>query len=165
MKLVNSDDAVLKQTATPWDFETDGDAKALEVDMVKAMIENNGIGLAAPQIGISKRVFAIHLKDQVPFCMFNPRIVIVGDNKPMVEDTEGCLSFPDLFLKVKRYTWLSVEYFDRLGQKCIMELTDIDARCFQHELDHLNGVCFTDKISKLKLALAKKKQLKRKRNG
>ncbi len=165
MKLVSSDDKVLKQPASAWDFETDGDAKALEVDLVQAMVENKGLGLAAPQVGISKRVFAIHLKDQVPFCMFNPRIVIVGDDKPMVEGAEGCLSFPDLFLKVKRYTWLSVEYFDRMGQKCIMELSDMDARCFQHELDHLNGVCFTDKISQLKLALAKKKLQKRKRNG
>lgn len=165
MQLVKSDNSTLKQISTEWDFKKDGDAKSFEIDMVQAMVEHRGLGLAANQVGIPKRVFAIQLKDQVPFCMFNPRVVIVGDDEPLVEGDEGCLSFPGLFLKVKRYNWISVEYFDRMGQKCIMELTGIDARCFLHELDHLNGVCFTDKVSPLKLALAKKKQLKRKRNG
>lgn len=163
MQLVKSDDPILKQVSEPWDFEKDGDAAALEVDMVQAMIENSGIGLAANQIGLNKRVFAIHLKDQVPFCMFNPTIVAYTNDS--VEGEEGCLSFPQLFLKVKRYSTVSAEYFDRQGNKCIMELKGIDARCFQHELDHLDGICFTDKISPLKLALAKKKQQKRKRNG
>ncbi len=163
MQLVSSDNPILKQPSTDWNFETDGDAKAFEVDMVKTMIDSGGIGLAANQVGVARRVFAIHLTDQVPFCMFNP--VLVEHATDSVDGEEGCLSFPDLFLKVKRYSRVSVEYFDRLGQKCIMELNGIDARCFQHELDHLNGVCFTEKISQLKLALAKKKQLKRKRNG
>jgi peptide deformylase len=163
MKLVSSNDPVLKQKSADWNFETDGDAKSLEVDMVKTMIDSRGIGLAANQVGIAKRVFAIHLENQVPFCMFNP--TIVDYTKDSVEGSEGCLSFPDLFLKVKRPSEVSVEYFDRLGQKCIMKLKGIDARCFQHELDHLNGVCFTDQVSQLKLALAKKKQQKRKRNG
>lgn len=163
MQLVSSNNQVLKEKATAWDFETDGDAKAFEVDMVKTMIESGGIGLAANQIGVPKRVFAIYLQGQIPFCMFNPKIV--GHTSDLIEGEEGCLSFPDLFLKVKRYSSLSVEYFDRTGQKCIMELSGMDARCFQHELDHLDGICFTDKISPLKLALAKKKLLKRKRNG
>ena len=79
------------------------------------------------------------------------------------EQEEGCLSFPDLWLKVKRPKSITAEYFDRNGNKCIIELTGIDAKCFQHELDHLDGVCFTSKISPLKLALAIKKQ--RKHNG
>ena len=163
MQLVKSDNNILKTQAEPWDFEKDLHARDLEVDMVKIMIESQGIGLAANQIGIAKRVFAIHLKDQVPFCMFNPEII--SYSKDSVEGEEGCLSFPDLYLKVKRYSHVNVEYFDRTGKKCIMDLTGIDARCFLHELDHLNGVCFTDKISPLKLAIAKKKLQKRKRNG
>jgi peptide deformylase len=160
-KLVKSDDAVLKQIAEPWDFSVDGDAKELEIDLVQAMIMNNGIGLAAPQVGISKSVFAIKLTDQVPFCMFNPEIE--SHSTDLVDSEEGCLSFPNLFLKVKRYSSVRVKYFDRTGQMCIMDLTGTDARCVQHELDHLSGVCFTSKISPLKLALAIKKQ--RKRNG
>jgi peptide deformylase len=163
LNLVKDNDPVLKQIADPWDFEKDPDAKEFEIDMVQTMITSNGRGLAANQVGITKRVFAIHLDGQVPFCMFNPRILIVDNNQPLVEGEEGCLSFPELWLKVKRYSSLTAEYFDRSGNKCIIELKGMDARCFQHELDHLNGVCFTNKISPLKLALAIKKQ--RKRNG
>jgi len=161
MKLVKFPDPILKQKAVPWDFEKDLNAKELEVDMVQLMIESNGIGLAANQVGLLKRVFAIHLKDQVPFCMFNPGI-LVGDNAKVLGE-EGCLSFPDLFLRVPRDDKITAMYLDRQGNKCIIELEGIDSRCFQHELDHLDGVCFTDGISPLKLALAKKKLLKKKR--
>lgn len=160
MKLVKFPDPILKQKAIHWNFEIDLNAKEIEVDMVQLMIESNGIGLAGNQVGLLKRVFAIHLKDQVPFCMFNPYI-LYGDNN-MVEDNEGCLSFPDLFLKVPRHNNITVGYLDRQGNKRIIELTGIDSRCFQHELDHLDGICFTEHISPLKLALAKKKLLKKK---
>lgn len=164
MQLIKDPNPILKQQAEDWDFEKDTGAESLEVDMVQLMIESNGIGLAANQVGLLKRVFAIRLKDQVPFCMFNPKIV--SYSKDSVDGEEGCLSFPDLFLKVKRHSSITAEYLDRQGKSCIIELEGIDARCFQHELDHLDGVCFTDNISPLKLALAKKKQLKkRKRNG
>jgi peptide deformylase len=161
MQLIKHPNPILKQKAVPWDFETDTGAEALEVDMVQLMIENNGIGLAANQVGLLKRVFAIRLKDQVPFCMFNPGI-LVGDNAKVL-DEEGCLSFPDLFLRVPRDDKITAMYLDRQGNKCIIELSGIDSRCFQHELDHLDGVCFTEHISSLKLALAQKKLQKQKR--
>ena len=161
MQLIKHPNPILKQKAVPWDFETDTGAEALEVDMVQLMIENNGIGLAANQVGLLKRVFAIRLKDQVPFCMFNPYI-LWGD-KTMDSDEEGCLSFPDLFLKVPRHKSITAGYIDRQGNKRIIELTGIDSRCFQHELDHLDGVCFTEHISSLKLALSQKKLQKQKR--
>ena len=161
MKLITSPNSVLKTKAVEWDFNTDTDAAALEVDMVKLMIDANGIGLAANQVGILKRVFAIRLTDQVPFCMFNPKVITVS--KELQTGNEGCLSFPDLWLDINRPQTVEAEYFDRQGKECKITLTGIDARCFLHELDHLDGVCFTDKISQLKLAMAIKKQ--RKRNG
>jgi peptide deformylase len=161
MKLITSPNIVLKTQAIEWDFTVDTTAKELEVDMVKLMIERNGIGLAANQIGKLKRVFAIRLADQVPFCMFNPKVLSVSEELQLGE--EGCLSFPDLWLDIARPQTVNAEYFDRLGKECKITLTGIDARCFLHELDHLDGVCFTDKISQLKLAMAIKKQ--RKRNG
>ena len=161
MKLITSPNSVLKTKAVEWDFNTDTDAAALEVDMVKLMIAANGIGLAANQVGILKRVFAIRLEDQVPFCMFNPKVITVS--KELQTGNEGCLSFPDLWLDINRPQTVEAEYFDRQGKECKITLTGIDARCFLHELDHLDGVCFTDKISQLKLAMAIKKQ--RKRNG
>jgi peptide deformylase len=164
MQLIKYPNPILKQKAVHWDFEKDVGAEELEISMVQLMIESGGIGLAANQVGLLKRVFAIHLKDQVPFCMFNPWIMH-GDND-MVPGNEGCLSFPDLFLNIPRYKTISAMYVDRQGNKRIIELTGIDARCFQHELDHLDGVCFIDNISPLKLAIAKKRLLKkRKHNG
>ena len=68
MQLIKSPNPILKQQAVRWDFEKDTGAKDLEIDMVQLMVESNGIGLAANQVGLLKRVFAIHLKDQVPFC-------------------------------------------------------------------------------------------------
>lgn len=163
MQLIKHPNPVLKQEAVHWDFEKDVGAEELEIDMVQLMIENNGIGLAANQVGLLKRVFAIHLTDQVPFCMFNPYI-LWGDNN-LAQGEEGCLSFPDLFLNIPRHKNITAGYVDRHNNKRIIDLTGINARCFQHELDHLNGVCFIDNISPLKLALAKKKLLKKRKNN
>jgi peptide deformylase len=161
MQLIKHPDPILKLKALHWDFKKDTGAEELEVSMVQLMLESNGIGLAANQVGLLKRVFAIHLKDQVPFCMFNPYI-LYGDND-MVQANEGCLSFPDLFLKIPRHKNITAGYVDRQGNKRIIELTGIDSRCFQHELDHLEGVCFIEHISPLKLALAKKKLIKKRK--
>ena len=161
MQLIKHPDPILKLKALHWDFEKDTGAEELEVSMVQLMVESGGIGLAANQVGLLKRVFAIHLKDQVPFCMFNPYI-LWGDNDMVLAD-EGCLSFPDLFLKIPRHKNITAGYVDRQGNKRIIELTGIDSRCFQHELDHLDGVCFIEHISPLKLALAKKKLIKKRK--
>ena len=161
MQLIKHPNPILKLQALHWDFEEDTGAEDLEVSMVQLMVESNGRGLAANQVGLLKRVFAIHLKDQVPFCMFNPYI-LYGDNDLVLAD-EGCLSFPELFLKIPRHKNITAGYVDRQGNKRIIELTGIDARCFQHELDHLEGVCFIEHISSLKLALAKKKVLKKRK--
>jgi len=161
MQLIKHPNPILKLKALHWDFEKDTGTEELEVNMVQLMVESNGLGLAANQVGLLKQVFAIHLKDQVPFCMFNPYI-LYGDNDLVLAD-EGCLSFPELFLKIPRHKNITAGYVDRQGNKRIIELTGIDARCFQHELDHLEGVCFIEHISSLKLALAKKKLLKKRK--
>jgi peptide deformylase len=164
LKLIKEDNPILKTKAEPWVFLTEQDAedaRQLEIDMVQLMVESQGIGLAANQVGLLNRVFAIHLQGQVPFCMFNPEISYLNNEE--VAGEEGCLSFPDLWISVKRPKSIGAKYLDRSGKECTIELTGIDARCFLHELDHLDGVCFTDKVSKLKLAMAIKKQ--RKRNG
>jgi peptide deformylase len=141
------------------------DPALLEEQLVKLMWEHNGIGLAANQAGIETRVFAIMTRNlsgvTEPFAVFNPKILAVSDEQESGE--EGCLSFPGLFFQVKRPYHLVAEFFDRDKNLCIIRFDGVDARCFQHEYDHLNGVCFTSKISKLKLDLAVKKQ--RKRNG
>lgn len=149
----------LMQSSTPWDFATDGDAKALEQDMIKFMLMNNGIGLAANQIGLTKQVFVMGSNVMVgfpkPFAAFNPRIIAVSDETTV--EKEGCLSYPGLWLSIKRPKSIRVEYQDSDANTITADIDGYAARCFLHEYDHLNGTCFVDIVSPLKLQLAMKK--------
>jgi peptide deformylase len=158
MKLIDSDDPILKQKSVNWDFDQHVNAAVIEREMLELMKSSRGIGLAANQIGLDRRVFVMKLTDGRELGFFNPHILYAEGEQ---SGEEGCLSFPNLFLTVKRYKKITAMYLDNTGKRCIIELEDIDARCFQHELDHLDGVCFTDGISKLKLerALAKQRKL------
>jgi peptide deformylase len=122
------------------------DPKDLEEAMVKLMYANNGIGLAAPQVGIRARVFTIATRNlqgvTEPFAVFNPKIIAVSDE--LEQGEEGCLSYPNLFVQIKRPYHVVAEFFDRDNNQCIIRFDGIDARCFQHELDHLNGICHLD---------------------
>lgn len=149
----------LVQVSTPWDFSVDGDAVQLEADMIAFMEENRGIGLAANQIGIAKQVFVIGSKKidgfPEPFAVFNPKILKVSQDTELYK--EGCLSYPDLWLTVKRPKSIVVEYQNSNGDIIEAEMNGLISRCFQHEYDHLMGICFVDKVSPLKLQLAMKK--------
>jgi peptide deformylase len=161
MKLLREDDPILKQEAELWDFKNHVNAVVIEREMLETMNASGGIGLAGNQVGLLRRVFVIKLADGREIGCFNPWIMF-GDNN-QIEDNEGCLSFPNLWLKVKRHNKITASYLDNTGKPCIIELEGLDARCFQHELDHLNGVTFTEYVSDLKLQMARKKQ--RKLNG
>jgi len=161
MKLYLEDDPILKQPAENWDFANHVNAAVIEREMLETMKANNGIGLAGNQVGLLRRVFVMQLQDGREIGFFNPTI-LVGDND-LVEDQEGCLSFPNLCLKVPRHNKISAMYLDNTGKRCIIELEGIDSRCFQHELDHLDGITFTEHVSNLRLTMARKKQ--RKLNG
>jgi peptide deformylase len=149
----------LIEKSTPWDFASDGDAAQLENDMIDFMLANNGIGLAANQIGIAKRVFVMGSHNiegfPLPFAVFNP--VIKETSQEQVLDKEGCLSYPGLFLTVKRPSWAIAEYQDKDGNLKEIKVDGYLAKCFQHEYDHLDGICFVDKVSLMKLNLAMKK--------
>jgi len=153
----------LTQQSTNWIFGEDGDAKKLEKDMIDFMIDHHGIGLAANQIGLTKRVFVMGSYNipefPVPFALFNPKITEASDE--IILDQEGCLSYPGLFLTIKRPNWIIVEYQNSNGDTIEAKFDGYLAKCFQHELDHLNGVCFVDKISSMKLQLAMKKLRKK----
>jgi peptide deformylase len=161
MQLVKHPNPILKQKSIAWDFNNHTNAREVEDTMLGLMKSHNGIGLAANQVGLDRRVFVMRTKDGREFGAFNPTILTAEDE---VLGEEGCLSFPDLWLDVPRYRKITAMYLDTTAEKRIIELEGIDARCFQHELDHLDGVCFTDTLSPLKLALAlKKSQKKRKK--
>lgn len=161
IKLVKENDEVLRTVATVWDFETDGDPSELVRDMARIMIESNGIGLAGPQVGISKRIFVMGNQDKL-FACINPEIV-EGDGQVM--DQEGCLSFPDLWLNVKRHDTIKVKYYNAMGGLIETEFTGLIARVFQHERDHLDGICFDTRVGKLSLELAKNRRKKRSRKS
>jgi peptide deformylase len=161
MKLVVDPDPILNQVAENWDFKQHINAAVVEREMLETMNSFNGIGLAGNQVGLLRRVFVMKLQDGRELGCFNPYI-LNGDND-LVDSNEGCLSFPNLWLKVKRNIKITAAYLDNTGKTCIIELEGLDARCFQHELDHLNGITFTEHVSNLKLSIARKKQ--RKLNG
>lgn len=149
----------LTQVSSNWDFAVDGDAEQLENEMIEFMLTNKGIGLAANQIGLPKRVFVMGSNNidgfPAPFAVFNP--VIIEASPELVLDDEGCLSYPGLFLKVKRPSWIVAQYQDSQGNVKEIRADGYLAKCFQHEYDHLNGVCFVDRVSQMKLNLAMKK--------
>jgi peptide deformylase len=161
LKLHKEDDPILKQPAELWDFKNHVNAAVIEREMLELMKASNGMGLAGNQVGLLRRVFVMRTTDGREFGCFNPWIMI-GDND-FIDAEEGCLSFPNLWLKVPRHNKITASYLDNTGKQCIIELEGLDARCFQHELDHLNGVTFTEHVSNLKLTMARKKQ--RKLNG
>jgi peptide deformylase len=152
----------LKARSDDWNFETDGDPEKLSRDMIDFMLSNRGIGLAANQINIAKRVFVMGHHDNPefprPFAVFNPSILEIS--KELVLDQEGCLSYPGIWLHIKRPAWIVAGYQNEQGAHREIRLEGYAAKCFQHEYDHLDGICFVDKVSAMKLQLAIKKSRK-----
>jgi peptide deformylase len=165
MKLITSPSEWLEKEVKLFDFKT-LDAKQIEKEMIELMLEEGGIGLSANQVALDAQIFVIKphlLEHKEPFAVINPIIEKVTEDTDIMP--EGCLSHPDLFLQVKRPIGIVARYLDTNAKECIIELYDIDARCFLHEFDHLYGIEFVDRVSKLKLDLARKKQFKRIKNG
>jgi peptide deformylase len=154
--LINENDPILSTAATEWNWDTDGEVAELAKDMLKFMFEHNGIGLAATQLGINKRIFVMGTPNMSFVCV-NPKVI---STTRTVKDIEGCLSFPGLWLHVDRAAEITVSYQDILGANHEKTFTDLMARVFQHEYDHLNGITFVNKVSRLSLNLAKKRRTK-----
>lgn len=160
IELIKETDNILRQVCEPWHFTINGDPTDLVKEMTRIMFENNGIGLAAPQVGILKRLFIMGNPDKLIVCI-NPEI-LEGDNKNVISK-EGCLSFPDLWLNVKRHDFIRVKYYDITGQEVVRDFSGLISRVYQHELDHLDGVCYDTKVAKLSLEMANNRRKKRKK--
>ncbi len=130
----------------------DDEVRQLVDDLMDTMYAADGIGLAAPQVGIPLRVFVYDVREPEvePGVLINPRLVEAGGT---VRDTEGCLSIPGLNETVERYAEVVVEGLDREGREVRIEATDLLSRCLQHENDHLDGILFIDRLSPLKRKL------------
>jgi len=153
----------LRATCSEFDFANPiMDPVALEKLLVDNMLANNGIGLAANQIGIETRVFAMgHVKlPKLAQAFFNP--MIIANTEDLIDLEEGCLSFPNIYVTIKRPRKIRARWQDRTGAWQESEFEDYQCRCFLHELDHLEGIVFQDRVSTLKWALAVKKTQKRK---
>ena len=161
MKLISSPNEFLSKVAKPFDFDS-MDAKQVSGEMCQIMMAKNGIGLAANQVGVDAQIFVMrptqHAEVTKPFAVINPIILEVSNE--IEAGKEGCLSHIGLVLNISRPKSLVTQFLDIDGKECILELSGIDARCFLHEYDHLQGIEFTGRTSKLKLSMAKKKQKK-----
>ena len=136
--LVLEKDPILKKNCEDFDFSSD-DSEKLAKQISTDMVNHEGIGLAAPQIGVLKRAFIIGDMSGILPC-FNPEIVSYSEDEDWL--TEGCLSFPGLYIKIKRPTSIDVRFQDMSGAWREMSMEGIVARCYQHELDQLYGVTF-----------------------
>jgi peptide deformylase len=116
-----------------------------------------GIGLSANQCGVFERVFVIGANDAVWACI-NPKIINASPD--LIRDKEGCLSFPGLALNVERHSWVEAEFINEECKVVQMRFEGLTARCYQHELDHMNGIRFTNHVKPLALEMAKKQQKK-----
>lgn len=166
MNLIYSPDPWLEKKVEQFDFDK---LNAVEVaqEMVDIMTACGGIGLSANQVGLDAQIFVMkpYLQEfKEPFAIINPVIEKVSVETEL--GPEGCLSHPDLFLQVTRPKKLVAKFLDADAKECIMTFSDIDARCFLHEYDHLQGIEFVDRVSRVKLDMAKKKRFKlRKKHG
>jgi peptide deformylase len=164
LNIVKFPNPILRKQISEFDFDNPPmDPIQLEKDMIETMLATDGIGLAANQVGIEARVFVMGHKatPELAQAFFNP-IVVANTNE--IEDLEeGCLSFPGIYATIKRPTAIKARWQNSKGEWQESEFDGYNCKCFLHELDHLEGIVFQDRISPLKWAMAVKKTQKRKR--
>ena len=162
--ILTAPDPRLKAISAPVE-KVDGEIRKLAEDMADSMYAADGIGLAAIQIGVAKRVLVIDLDQKEgkknPVAYINPKILWASDETAVFE--EGCLSVPEIWDDVERPARIKCEYLDRDGNQQLLEADGMLATCLQHEMDHLNGVLFIDHLSRLKRSMAIKKLTKAKK--
>ena len=157
MKLVSQNDKILREPTTRFVFEGDGqDARRLAEDLANKMIELGGVGLAAPQVGIPLSVFVVGdpTNKESIMAFFNPIIVDTTIDQAYYE--EGCLSFPGLYINIKRPKGIRLRFTDLHNETTTTKYSGFTARAIQHEYDHLQGTLFTNKATSYHLSKAKK---------
>jgi peptide deformylase len=167
LKIVHYPEPVLLTVGKPvGEGEFNEELKKLVEDMFETMYDAQGVGLAAPQVGVSKRLFVMDVpvegEKSNKIALINPEIIVqegeqVGD--------EGCLSFPGIYTTVRREVRTVVRYRDVFGKEQELDCTDLSARCVLHETDHCDGIVFLDRMTILKRELAKRKIKKLQKTG
>jgi peptide deformylase len=164
LEILKEPDPILRQKSTPVK-QVDREIKKLMNNMLDTMYAAPGIGLAAVQVGILKRVVVIDISKEAnknePICLVNPEITWKSDI--LEKKQEGCLSIPDYFADIKRPNACHVKYIDEYGKERLLKAEGLLATCIQHEIDHCNGILFIDYLSKLKKSFILKKLIKAKK--
>ena len=164
-KILTEPDPILRKKCEPLEGVND-QLRNLMNDMLETMYEAPGIGLAAIQIGVLKRVVVIDVSkkegEKSPLFLVNPEIIYRSKKTSTYE--EGCLSLPGQFAEIERPAECKVEYLDFNGKKKQLDAKGLLSTCIQHEIDHLNGVLFIDYLSKLKKSMIIKKLKKQKQS-
>ena len=159
MKLITYPNEILEREVKDVDLENPGfDPVELKKEMVDFMIANNGIGLSANQVGLDAKVFVMGDSVENSTMCINPTVLQYTEET--VDDIEGCLSFPNVFVKIKRPKEILAEWYNEKLEKQTVKIEGYSAKCYLHELDHLLGITFKDRASKLKWNMAEKKARK-----
>ena len=165
-KIIIEPDPILRKKCSPLE-KVDDQTRKLMKDMLKTMYEAPGIGLAAIQIGILKRIVVIDISKEEekksPLFLVNPEIIFRSKNTSVYE--EGCLSLPGQFAEIERPAECHLKYLDFDGKTKELKADGLLSTCIQHEVDHLNGILFIDYLSKLKKNMIIKKLLKQKKTS
>lgn len=150
-EILTAPDPRLRQVSTQVEVVDDG-VRALLDDMLETMYEAKGIGLAAIQVNVPKRIIVMDLagegEEAIPLYFINPEILDPSEETSLYQ--EGCLSVPEFYEEVERPARCRVRYLDYHGEERVLDAEGLFATCIQHEMDHLNGVLFIDHISRLK---------------
>lgn len=161
LNIITLPDPLLKKVSEPVE-QVDDELRQLMDDMLETMYAAPGVGLAAIQVAVPRRLIVMDTarddEEKRPFCMVNPEIVELSDELRLHE--EGCLSIPEVYAEVERPAGCRVQFINREGNRQELEAEGILSTVIQHEVDHLNGVLFIDHISRLKRNMMIKKFLK-----
>lgn len=158
MQIIKFPDPILFERMPDFDFSNPiMDPKKLEKDMIETMFAYDGIGLSANQVGIRKRVFVMghKMNPEAAQAFFNP--IIVGNTETLEDLEEGCLSFPGVYVNIKRPSKIITKWQNSNGDWEQGEFDGYNCKCFLHEFDHLEGITYKDRVSQLKWALSVKK--------
>ena len=158
-ELVEEAAKVLRNPTEKFNFDSpQTDAKELQDGLIETMEKYGGLGLSANQVGVDLSVFVMQTQDEGIVAFFNPELVQISQETEMMK--EGCLSFPDIYIMLKRPKVVVMDYQTVDGEKRSIQLEGIGARCVQHEIDHLNGIIFLQRASQLKIERALKARQK-----
>lgn len=164
LKLVYAPDPILKKESAPLP-QVDEHHRELIKEMYEVMYSSNGVGLAAPQIGLNLRIFVLDAgsreDEKKPITIINPKILSLGEE--IVSYEEGCLSFPEHFAEIDRPEKIDIEFLDENNNKKSLKFVGFESRIIQHEIDHLNGILFVDHLSRLKRDVILRKMKKYKK--